>query len=111
MNITRFVFAALAFGSFASPTLAQQEAACPQNGTDAPLALHEEWIMQGWERHEGDPEFVFVEEMAKFYDLKDPEGVYWDNLAPGDTQLFTDAKVYGETGNTTSTPPGRSGTE
>ncbi|WP_201285593.1 hypothetical protein [Chelativorans xinjiangense] len=95
MNITRFVFAAITVGSLATPALAQEEAVCPQEGAEAPLALHEEWIMQGWERHEGDPAFVFAEEMAKFYDLKNPLGVYWDNFAPGDTQLFTDASVYG----------------
>lgn len=70
-------------------------AACPQDGPAAPLALHEEWIMQGWERHEGDATFVFAEKMAKYYDLAKPQGVFWDNFAPGKTQLFTDASIYG----------------
>lgn len=70
-------------------------ASCPQNGPASPLALHEEWIMQGWERHEGDGPFVFADKMAKYYDLTDPTGVFWDNFAPGETQLFTDASLYG----------------
>ncbi|MCS6760544.1 MAG: hypothetical protein MO852_17645 [Candidatus Devosia euplotis] len=52
--------------------------------------------MEGWERHEGDPTFVFTEEMGKFYDLKNTEGVYWDNFAPGNKQLFSDALEYGQ---------------
>ncbi|MDB5615385.1 MAG: hypothetical protein JWQ22_3038 [Devosia sp.] len=67
----------------------------PQDGSNAPLALHEEWIMQGWERRHGTPAFVFTEKMGKYYDLADPTGLFWDNFAPGDTQLFTDATVYG----------------
>jgi hypothetical protein len=61
----------------------------------SPLSLHEEWIMQGWERRDGDPDFVFVKKMGKFYDLEDPKGVFWDNFAPGDSQLFTLASIYG----------------
>ncbi|KEQ02773.1 hypothetical protein [Pseudorhizobium pelagicum] len=95
MKYSKFIFAALTVGSFATPTFAQEQALCPQEGPDAPLALHEEWIMEGWERHEGDPTFVFSEEMAKFYDLENPQGVFWDNFAPGNTQLFTNASTYG----------------
>ncbi|WP_428929573.1 hypothetical protein [Marinibacterium sp. SX1] len=68
---------------------------CPQTGADAPGAMHADWIMDGWERREGDPSFVFAEKMARYYDLKDPQGVFYDNFAPGETQLFTDATVYG----------------
>jgi hypothetical protein len=95
MKIMKFAPALAILTVLASPALAQDQAQCPQHGANAPLALHEEWIMEGWERHEGDPAFVFTTEMAKFYDLEDPQGVYWDNFAPGATQLFTDALVYG----------------
>lgn len=95
MKISKYLLATIAFTTLAAPVLAQGEAACPQYGPNAPLALHEEWIMQGWERHEGDPAFVFSKEMTKFYDLENPQGIFWDNFAPGDTQLFTDASVYG----------------
>ena len=52
--------------------------------------------MEGWERRDGYPAFVFADKMGKFYDLENPAGIFWDNFAPGDTQLFTDARVYGE---------------
>lgn len=85
--------AALAAVALSTPSMAQS---CPQDGQNTPLSLHEEWIMQGWERRDGDPAFVFTEKMGKYYDLADPRGVFWDNFAPGDTQLFADAKVYGQ---------------
>jgi hypothetical protein len=95
MNIMKSAFVLAAVAGLVSPAIAQDEMQCPQEGANAPLALHEQWIMEGWERHKGDPAFVFTDEMAKFYDLENTEGVYWDNFAPGATQLFTDALVYG----------------
>jgi hypothetical protein len=68
---------------------------CPKDGADAPGALHADWMMEGWERREGDPEFVFAEKMGRFYDLENTAGVFFDNFAPGDTQLFRDAGAYG----------------
>ena len=68
---------------------------CPQSGPVSPGALHADWIMEGWERREGDPDFVFAEKMERYYDLDDPAGVFYDNFAPGETQLFRDASAYG----------------
>lgn len=68
---------------------------CPQTGNDAPMDLHAHWMMEGWERREGDPDFVFARKMSRYYDLEDPEGVFYDNFAPGAAQLFRDAAVYG----------------
>ncbi len=76
------------------PALAQENV-CAQAGPNAPLALHTDWIMEGWERREGDPEFAFAKKMARYYDLEHPTGVFYDNFAPGDTQLFTDSATYG----------------
>jgi ketosteroid isomerase-like protein len=70
--------------------------ACELNGKDAPLALHKAWIMEGWERKQGDPKFVFTKKMNRYYDLKDISGIYYDNFAPGATQLFRNAAQYGE---------------
>lgn len=81
--------------SLATHVSAQDSTGCPQEGPASPLALHEEWIMKGWERREGDPQFNFVQKMGKYYDLEEPGGVFWDNFAPGDKQLFSDASVYG----------------
>lgn len=75
-----------------APALAQR---CPHEGSDAPLALHKSWILKGWERKEGDPPFVFSQKMRRYYDLVSPTGVFYDNFAPGKTQLFSNAAIYG----------------
>lgn len=84
----------LAFLSLLSfgPALAR---VCPQKGPDSPLPLHESWMLEGWERREGDREFVFADKMRRYYDLDNPDGVFYDNFAPGETQLFRDGAVYG----------------
>jgi hypothetical protein len=94
--ISRTLTATLLAGlAIATPVSAQENQNCPTEGAMSPLSLHEEWIMEGWERSEGDPAFDFVQKMGKYYDLDNPEGVFFDNFAPGDTQLFTDASIYG----------------
>ena len=75
--------------------VAAQDAVCPHQGDKGPLTLHKNWIMKGWERHEGDRSFVFSQKMSEYYDLKDTDGVFYDNFAPGETQLFHDAARYG----------------
>lgn len=71
------------------------EISCAQTGVNAPLALHKHWIMEGWEKRKNDAEFVFAKKMARYYDLNNPAGIFWDNFAPGKTQLFDNASVYG----------------
>lgn len=78
--------------ALAQPAAAQS---CPTEGDGAPLTLHQSWIMEGWERRAGDPPFVFAEKMKRYYDLGAPRGVFYDNFAPGPTQLFDNAAVYG----------------
>lgn len=73
------------------PTLAQP--VCPSEGPDSPAELHRTWILEGWDRTEGDPEFVFAEKLAKYYEL-DASGVYYDDLAPGQKTVYTPA-AYG----------------
>lgn len=70
-------------------------ATCPADGDASPLALHKSWILEGWERREGDPAFVFAEKMKRYYDLTAPRGVFYDNFAPGPSQLFDNSAVYG----------------
>ena len=89
MKTTYMTLAILMAGSSLSA------ATCAQSGLDSPGALHADWIMEGWERREGDPDFVFAEKMARYYDLQNAHGVFYDNFAPGQAQLFGDAAVYG----------------
>lgn len=90
MKTTLVMLAMLMAGSSLSA------APCAQSGPDSPGALHADWIMEGWERREGDPDFVFEEKMARYYDLQDTRGVFYDNFAPGQAQLFRDTAVYGK---------------
>ena len=78
-----------------TPLFAQDQGVCAQEGSNAPLALHTDWIMEGWERREGDPDFVFATRMARYYDIEDPAGIFYDNFAPGETQLFANGAEYG----------------
>ena len=78
--------------ALAGPAMAQT---CASDGDAAPLALHKSWILAGWERQEGDPPFVFARKMGRYYDLGAPAGVFYDNFAPGPTQLFDNAATYG----------------
>lgn len=86
------LFLAAGLLALSAPVAAQT---CPTDGENAPLALHQSWIMTGWQRNEGDPPFVFAEKMKRYYDLSAPGGVFYDNFAPGATQLFDNAAVYG----------------
>jgi hypothetical protein len=85
---------ALVIGISAGP-VAAQETSCPREGVDAPLALHADWIMKGWERREGDGKFVFSQKLSRYYDLENTQGVFYDNFAPGSTQLFDNSARYG----------------
>lgn len=78
--------------ALAGPAMAQT---CVRDGDSAPLALHKSWILEGWERKQGDAAFVFARKMARYYDLGAPAGVFYDNFAPGPTQLFDNAATYG----------------
>lgn len=93
-NINITLAAALALGICAGP-VAAQDSSCPREGADAPLALHADWIMKGWERHEGDGRFVFADKLNRYYDLENTKGVFYDNFAPGSTQLFDNSARYG----------------
>jgi ketosteroid isomerase-like protein len=43
-------------------------AACPAAASAAaPGALHRQWILEGWERREGDGRFVFTDKLGRFY--------------------------------------------
>jgi ketosteroid isomerase-like protein len=43
-------------------------AACPASATTSdPGELHRQWILEGWERREGDGRFVFADKLGRFY--------------------------------------------
>ena len=83
------------FFSLGSVQLQAAGHTCAQTGADSPLELHKHWIMKGWEKKVDSPEFIFATKMRRYYNLQDPTGIYWDNFAPGDNQLFDNAAIYG----------------
>jgi ketosteroid isomerase-like protein len=71
----------------------EAQALCPSEGANAPPDLHVTWIMEGWEKRQGDGEFVFAEKLGRYYDLEAP-GVYFDDLSPEQVTMRTPAS-YG----------------
>lgn len=57
-------------------------AACPgASAANAPGELHSQWILQGWERHEGDGCFVFAEKLGRCYSARNDLHLY-DSFDP-----------------------------
>lgn len=57
-------------------------AACPAAPASAtPGELHRQWILEGWERREGDPPFRFDEKLGHFYSPATDLHIY-DSLDP-----------------------------
>lgn len=44
--------------------------------------LHRRWILEGWERAEGDPPFAFRDKLGHFYDWQGDGVVLYDTMAP-----------------------------
>jgi ketosteroid isomerase-like protein len=42
-------------------------AACSPSSASGPGELHRQWILEGWERREGDGRFVFANKLGRFY--------------------------------------------
>jgi hypothetical protein len=80
--------------SSTTPAFAQTNV-CANEGLKSPLELHKAWILEGWERKEGEQPFVFSQKMDRFYDLKNTKGVFYDNFAPNGAPTFNNAAKYG----------------
>jgi ketosteroid isomerase-like protein len=54
-------------------------AACPSSpGATSPGELHRQWILEGWERREGDGRFVFADKLGRFYSQESDLHLYDD---------------------------------
>jgi ketosteroid isomerase-like protein len=69
-------------------------AACPAEGPVSPTELHRAWILEGWERREGDPRFVFREKLGRFYDFEGEGVVIHDSYDP-QKRVARSADEYG----------------
>jgi ketosteroid isomerase-like protein len=68
--------------------------ACPVEGSGSVADLHSAWILEGWERREGDPPFVFAEKLARFYDFDGNGIVIHDSWDP-QKRVARSARQYG----------------
>lgn len=69
-------------------------ASCPAEGPQSPASLHREWILEGWERREGDPPFVFRQKLSRFYDFDGKGVVIHDSFDP-QKRVARSATEYG----------------
>jgi ketosteroid isomerase-like protein len=54
-----------------------------QTPNDADIArLHRDWILIGWEKKEGDPPFVFRQQLAPYYDFSEKDLILYDDFDP-----------------------------
>lgn len=82
------LFVSLVMGALSSVS------ACPVEGSGSVADLHSAWILEGWERREGDPPFVFAEKLARFYDFDGNGIVIHDSWDP-QKRVARSAREYG----------------
>ncbi|AVR98361.1 hypothetical protein [Pseudoduganella armeniaca] len=90
--IAALSLAAHAWGARAS---ANPPAICAASGPDSPAELHRDWIMTGWERDAGDPEFNFRNDLARWYDFSATDLSLFDDFDP-ELRVRTTADDYGK---------------
>lgn len=67
---------------------------CAPTGKDGVAALHRDWLMIGWERDAGDPEFNFRQDLGRYYDFTRTDLSLFDDFDPK-LQVRTTAEDYG----------------
>jgi hypothetical protein len=74
---------ALAFGIACSSTFAAEvRTDCASAGKEGVAQLHRDWLMIGWERDDGDPDFNFRQDLGKYYDFSSKDLSLFDDFDP-----------------------------
>lgn len=55
---------------------------CPASGQEGIAQLHHDWLMIGWERDAGDPDFNFRQDVGKYYDFTRDDLNLFDDFDP-----------------------------
>jgi ketosteroid isomerase-like protein len=55
---------------------------CPASGKGGVAELHRNWLLEGWERDAGDPEFNFRKDLGKYYDFSRTDLSLFDDFDP-----------------------------
>ncbi|WP_143745720.1 hypothetical protein [Massilia sp. KIM] len=74
---------ALVLGIACSSTFAADlRTDCASSGKEGVAQLHRDWLMIGWERDAGDPEFNFRKDLGKYYDFGSKDLNLFDDFDP-----------------------------
>jgi ketosteroid isomerase-like protein len=74
---------ALALGLASSMSFAAQvRTDCASSGKEGVAQLHRDWLMIGWERNDGDPDFNFRKDLGKYYDFNSRDLNLFDDFDP-----------------------------
>ena len=68
---------------------------CPSSGKDGVAELHRDWLMTGWERDAGDPDFHFRKDLGKYYDFASRDLSLFDDFDPA-LKVRNTADDYGK---------------
>lgn len=68
---------------------------CRATGKDSVAELHRDWLMIGWERDAGDPDFSFRNDLGKYYDFTSNDLSLFDDFDPK-LQVRKTAEDYGK---------------
>jgi hypothetical protein len=68
---------------------------CPVTGKDSVAELHRDWLLIGWERDAGDPDFNFRKDLGRYYDFTKNDLSLFDDFDPK-LQVRTTAEDYGK---------------
>ena len=61
---------------------AQAPTNCASTGKDGVAELHRDWLMIGWERNNGDPDFNFRIDLGRYYDFTRNDLSLFDDFDP-----------------------------
>ncbi|MCS0628104.1 hypothetical protein NX786_01925 [Telluria mixta] len=86
---------ALFFLCSSSSFAAEPRQSCPSSGKDGVAELHRDWLLTGWERDDGDPEFNFRNDLGKYYDFTRADLSLFDDFDP-ELKVRNTADDYGK---------------
>jgi ketosteroid isomerase-like protein len=73
---------------------AEGQSNCANTGKDGVADLHRDWLMIGWERNDGDPDFNFRTDLGRYYDFTRKDLSLFDDFDPK-LQARNTADSYG----------------
>lgn len=68
---------------------------CASTGKEGVAQLHRDWLMIGWERDAGDPDFNFRKDLGKYYDFNSRDLNLFDDFDP-ELKVRNTADDYGK---------------